>query len=192
MKNTFWMILLVISIGLISCSKKEEQNNNTQQKDDTTKPQYLGNTALVKEVKGTLTETETPQFSWLNEKNEEIKLSDYKGKVILVNFWATWCGPCKKEIPDFVNIYHKYKSSGLEVLGISLDSELSLEELAQFVGENDINYQIIMDNGNLQNAFGGIQAIPTTFLIGKDFKVKDHAVGAMNEQQLEDFIKKEL
>jgi len=194
MKFTSFIIAIALFIGITGCSKNEENKNNnkTETATDKESKSFSGNTSAVLNVKGMLSDTEIPMFSWINEKNREINLSDFKGKVIIINFWATWCGPCKSEIPDFVSVYHKYKNQGLEIIGVSLDSELSLDELAQFSGSNDITYQIIHDNGDIQNAFGGIKAIPTTYIIGKDFKVKNHFVGALTEEQLEKLVKQEL
>lgn len=188
------IVMLVISLFILSsCSKKEEQKyGNENSKPQAERISFSGNTSIILDVNGSLTANEIPDFSWYNEKNKKINLSSYRGKIIILNFWATWCGPCKKEIPDLVSIYNKYKSQGVEVLGISLDSELSVEEIGQFVGENDINYQIIQDNGMLQSAYGEIKAIPTTYIIGRDFKVKNHFVGGLNEDQLEKLIKTEL
>ena len=89
-------------------------------------------------------------------------------------------------------VYNKYKHQGLEILGISLDTELTINEVAEFVGENDINYQIILDNGLLENAFGKIEAIPTTFIIGRDFKLHNKIVGSITEEELEKIVKSEL
>jgi peroxiredoxin len=192
--KTFNVFLMIISIlGFTGCSKKEEQDKKQNSANiETKKISFAGNTSRILNVKGSLTDNTIPTFSWIDENNREVTLESYKGKVIVINFWATWCGPCKNEIPDFVQIYSKYKAQGVEILGVSLDSEIELNELAQFVGENDITYQIIHDNGDLQNAYGGIKAIPTTYIIGKDFKVKNHFVGALTEEQLEKLIRTEF
>jgi thiol-disulfide isomerase/thioredoxin len=192
--KTFGMFLMIISIlGFTGCSKKESQNKQQSSSEIEAKNiSFTGNTSKILNVKGSLTENTIPTFSWIDEKNHEITLESYKGKVIIINFWATWCGPCKSEIPDFIQIYRKYKEQGVEILGISIDSEIELKDLAQFVGENDITYQIVHDNGDLQNAFGSIKAIPTTYIIGKDFKVKNHFIGALSGEQLEKLIKTEL
>lgn len=191
MKKNFFIITLLVLISL-SCSKNKEQeayNEDLLQKENKA---MVGNTSKVFSIKGSLMNQDIPDFSWINEKNQEIHLKDYKGKVILLNFWATWCGPCIKETPDLVRVYNKYKFQGVEVIGVSLDSEMSLNELAEFVGENQINYQIILDDGRIENAFGGISAIPTTFIVGKDFKLHNTITGSLTEEEFEKIIKAEL
>jgi len=192
MKKSAILILFFFLI-FISCSKKKEQSNYYEENNLTPKEtNFVGNTSKLISIKGSLYNNDIPEFSWINEKNEEINIKNYKGKLIILNFWATWCSPCKKEIPDFVRVYNKYKYQGLEIIGISVDSEMSLNEIAEFVGENDINYQIILDNGLLENAFGKIEAIPTTFIIGKDFKLHNKIVGSITEEELEKIVKSEL
>jgi peroxiredoxin len=97
-----------------------------------------------------------------------VPLSAYKGKVILLDFWATWCPPCRKGIPGFVELYDKYKSRGFVVLGVSVDDSLS--DVKKFVKKFNMNYPVIMGAGreDLQRAFGGPLAFPTAFIIARD------------------------
>jgi thiol-disulfide isomerase/thioredoxin len=193
MRRLISLFVVIPLLILSSCTKKEEQNKTENNiKSETNSNLIAGNTSKILSVKGTLTESEIPVFSWMNERNQEISINKYKGKVIILNFWATWCGPCIQEIPGFIKVYNEYKSQGVEFIGISLDSELDINDIAKFVGDNDINYQIVLDNGDLQNAYGGIKAIPTTYIIGKDFKVKNHFAGELTEEQIEKLVKMEL
>ena len=193
MKVFVSIVFLSFFLLLFGCGEKNENNmDNSSNEEQVSNSLIVSNTSHVLNVKGVLSDNNIPSFSWYDEQGKELNLESYKGKVIIINFWATWCPPCRNEIPDFISIYNRYKSQGVEFLGISLDSQLNLDELADFVAENEINYQIILDDGNLDSAFGGVEAIPTTFIISKDFKVKAKHVGSINEAGLEQLIKSEL
>jgi peroxiredoxin len=192
--KVFVLVVFVLSLMVLpGCAEKNENRaDNISNEEEFINSLTLGNTSHVSQVKGLLSENNIPTFSWYNEEGQEVNLASYKGKVIVINFWATWCPPCRTEIPDFISVYNKYKSQEVEFLGISLDSQLDIDELADFVAENEITYQIILDDGNLDHAFGSVEAIPTTFIIGKDFKVKKTYVGSLDEASLEKLIKLEL
>ncbi len=97
-----------------------------------------------------------------------VDLSSYSGKVILLDFWATWCGPCKIEIPAFVELQHRYRDRGLIVIGVSVDD--TIEQLRPFAAAYKINYPVLVGSGrdDVQQAFGPIWGLPTAFLIGRD------------------------
>ena len=152
----------------------------------------VGHVSQVLNVKGILSEDSIPNFSWYNEQGEEVNIESYKGKVIIINFWTTWCAPCRAELPGFINIYNKYRSQDVEILGVSLDFNFDTDGLAEFIADWDINYQIVLDDRNLNQAFGGFNGVPTTFIIGKDFKAKRKHVGYINEADLEKIIQAEL
>jgi alkyl hydroperoxide reductase subunit AhpC len=98
-----------------------------------------------------------------------LRLSDYKGKVVLLNFWATWCGPCKMEIPDLIALQNKYGQKGFAVIGISDDDEA--KKVQDFMKSNGINYPVAMATQDIKNQFGGIPALPVSILIDKDGKI---------------------
>ena len=118
----------------------------------------------------------------IEQKNDSlITLSDMKDKVVLINFWATWCGPCRMEIPDFNELYEKYNSKGLNILGLSISD--TKKQLENFLKAYEINYPVLYgDQENIDKIifeYGGVYSIPTTFLIGKNNKIKRIYPGAI-------------
>ncbi|MFO7695457.1 MAG: TlpA disulfide reductase family protein [Vicinamibacterales bacterium] len=115
----------------------------------------------------------------------DVKLSSYKGKVILVNFWATWCGPCKIEIPWFNEFHQKYKDRGLVVLGISADD--TVEQLKPFVAEYKMSYPVLVGKGrdDVQEALGPVWGLPTTIIISRDGKACHNHVGLAKKADFE-------
>ena len=107
-------------------------------------------------------------FTLKDMNNKPVKLADFKGKVIVLDFWATWCGPCKLEIPGFVKLQNTYGTEGLQTIGISVDDKLDL--LKPYVAEFQMNYPVLqgLDHDEVQDAFGPIVGIPTTVVIGRD------------------------
>lgn len=116
-----------------------------------------------------------PDFTLVSIKGDTIRLSDYKGKVIILDFWATWCPPCKEEIPHFKKLFAEKHETGLMIIGIVVNDEVS--EVKRFVSENAVNYPVAMGNPQVEKAYGGINAIPTTFIIGKDMTIRQKVVG---------------
>jgi thiol-disulfide isomerase/thioredoxin len=191
MDKRFFLVLMVFSMLLLTCKKGSDKDKNSDSEEGFSNSLiFIGNSSKVFEVEGQLSENSLPNFNWFNEKDQRCNLMQYKGKPIVINFWATWCKPCKNELPEMVRIYNQYKDKGLIFLGVSVDQNITLEELAQFVAETQINYQIILDNGMLSSAFGDISAIPTTFFINKESKVVEKYTGAMDEVTLRSKVEK--
>lgn len=115
-------------------------------------------------------------------------LSKLKGKVVIVNFWATWCGPCRVEIPDFIDVYKSYKSKGVEIIGVSLDRD-GWEKVTPFVQKHNINYPVVMGNGEIARKFSNFNAIPTTFIIDKNGTIIEEHTGVLTKAQLEAKLK---
>jgi cytochrome c biogenesis protein CcmG/thiol:disulfide interchange protein DsbE len=119
---------------------------------------------------------------------KDVALSAYKGKVILLDFWATWCAPCKIEIPNFVELYTKYQSRGFVVLGISVDDPVSA--LKSFAEQFKMNYPVLVgaDRDDVKNAFGPPVGFPTAFIIGRDGKICTSHTGFATKEQFEQEI----
>jgi peroxiredoxin len=128
-------------------------------------------------------------FTLKDMNNARVRLSDYKGKVILVNFWATWCAPCKIEIPGFVELYDQYKDKGFVILGVSGDDDA--ETLRAFASEWKINYPVLVgkDEEKLLDAYGPLYGYPTTVIVGRTGAVCGRHVGPATKEQFEREIK---
>jgi cytochrome c biogenesis protein CcmG/thiol:disulfide interchange protein DsbE len=128
-----------------------------------------------------------PNFILKDLKGTRISLSDYKGKVLFLNYWATWCGPCRAEIPDFIEVYDEYKDKGLEILGISVD-RISADRVSDFVRKNKMNYPVAMATQELFQKYQPPSAIPTTLVIDGEGKIQHTKVGMMSKSELIDLF----
>ena len=130
-------------------------------------------------------------FTLVDQFGKTHTLQDYAGQVIFLNFWATWCPPCRSEMPDIQALYEKYKDSEeVAILGVALPDqggEGSAEEIAAFLAENDYDYPVVMDDGALTYYYQ-ISAYPTTFMIQKDGTVYGYVTGAISQEVMEDII----
>jgi peroxiredoxin len=130
-----------------------------------------------------------PPFTLSDISNRSVSLSDFKGKVVILDFWATWCPPCKREIPDFVLLQSQYGSAGLQVIGIGLDEPSKLQAFAQ---QNAMNYPILVGTEEVVARYGGIEGIPTTFVIDQSGVIRQKFEGYRPRQVFEEEIKRLL
>ena len=161
----FFLIGLVCVMSLTGCDNSTAQPKNTT----------LTKNGKPKQNKSS--ELLAPDFSLADLEGNTVTLDQMRGKVVLLNFWGTWCGPCRKEIPDFINLMKKHKKDGLEIVGVTLTSGPP-ENIKTFADKWGINYKLLTDiNGNESyKAFSdyctisgvGMRAVPTTFLIDRD------------------------
>ena len=128
-----------------------------------------------------------PNFTLKDADGKTVKLSDYKGKVVLLNFWATWCGPCKIEIPWFIEFQKTYKDRGFTVLGVSVDDE-GWEIVKPYLATRQVNYPVVVADETVNTMYGGIEALPTTFVIDKDGKIANTHVGLVSKKEYESDI----
>jgi peroxiredoxin len=132
-----------------------------------------------------------PEFTLKDSEAKTVSLSDYKGKVVLLNFWATWCGPCKIEIPWFIEFEQKYKDRGFAVLGIAMDEE-GWEVVKPYLEQSNVNYRVLMGNDSLATIYGGVESLPTTFVLDRDGRIASTHVGLVSKSNYEDEIQQLL
>lgn len=133
------------------------------------------------------TEQAAPAWKLRDLDGREVSSEQFEGKVLVVDFWATWCGPCISEIPGYVALQKKYGPEGLAIVGISVDQKAAAE-VKKFAEAKGINYTIVMADGDVTGAFGGVEVIPTTFLIGRNGKIVHQKKGAMAHEAYEKLV----
>jgi len=162
--SIFLILLLSVTITLLSCSGSEKKDQVQKGED--------------KAGLGTF-----PDVTFTTMKGEKLSISDLKGKVVFVNFWATWCAPCRREIPDFIRFQKKYGGDNFTILGVSLD-EQGFEVVEPYAKEMGINYPLVVDNQNLGDKLGGIYAVPTTYFLDKQGNIAGRKIGYFPEDQM--------
>jgi peroxiredoxin len=123
-----------------------------------------------------------PEFTLRDANGAFVKLSQYRGRVVLLNFWATWCGPCALEIPWFIEFEQQYKARGLEVVGISMDDD-GWDAVKPYVSEHKLNYRVLLGDDSVSQLYGGVEALPTTFIIDRDGKIAFVHVGLAGKDE---------
>lgn len=124
-----------------------------------------------------------PALSITDINGAAMRTADYKGKVVLVNFWAAWCVPCAEEIPQFIALQKKYQDQGLQVIGFSVEDDA--KELHDFCRKNQVNYPVVPSDLRIADAFGGVLGLPTTFVIGRDSRIHGKHDGTTDFPALE-------
>ena len=128
-----------------------------------------------------------PNFALPDAHGNTVKLADFKGKVVMLDFWATWCGPCKIEIPWFIEFQRKYKDKGFTVIGVSMD-EGGWQTVRPFVEEFKMNYPVLIGNDETAQSYGGVDVLPTTFIIDKQGRIVATHMGLTSRDELEKTI----
>lgn len=132
-----------------------------------------------------------PDFTLESLDGRSLRLSDLRGKAVLLNFWATWCGPCKIEMPWFVDFQKQYGSQGLQIVGVAMD-DASKADIAKFAKDMGVNYPILIGKESVGDQYGGVPALPESFVISRDGKIMDKIIGLRGKAEIEDSIKKAL
>jgi thiol-disulfide isomerase/thioredoxin len=132
-----------------------------------------------------------PALTFKDLAGNDVSLDALKGKVVVVDFWATWCGPCVTEIPGYIELQKKHGADGLVIVGVSLDQK-GPKHVQRFAEQKGMNYTVVMGDSEAVDAFGGFDVIPTTFLIGRDGRILHEKSGAMETADYEALVKKAL
>lgn len=141
-------------------------------------------TAAAADLKPSAKRNAAPDFVLTDADGRKVKLSDYKGKVVLLNFWATWCGPCKLEIPWFVEFEKTFKDKGFAVLGVSMDEE-GWEIVKPYIQDKQVNYRVMVATEEVAQKYGGVDALPTTFMIDREGKIASTHIGLVAKKDYE-------
>jgi cytochrome c biogenesis protein CcmG/thiol:disulfide interchange protein DsbE len=144
-----------------------------------------------KNVTINMSDDKAPDFALKSIDGKTVKLSDYKGKIVIIDFWATWCPPCRRGIPDLVAIQKEYKDN-VVIIGISLDREKTIKDVPGFAKNYGINYPIVYGDDSVVISYGGIQSIPTSFVVDKKGNVVDMHVGLVSKDTFVNKIKELL
>ncbi len=152
------------------------------------RPAYSRDTSLpASDVNGTL----APNFELTSLEGRQVKLSDFRGKAVLLNFWATWCSPCKIEMPWFIELQKQYGPKGLQVLGVAMDDS-GKDEIAKFANTLGVDYPVLLGKEAVGQAYGGVQYLPTTFYIDRQGRIVDRVFGLISESEIRQDIEKAL
>jgi peroxiredoxin len=132
--------------------------------------------------------SKAPELELRDLSGKTVRLSDFKGKVVILDFWATWCGPCRVEIPHFVRLQSKYREQGLAIVGLSLDAD-GEKAVRPFAEEHDVNYTMLLANKETADLYGGILGIPTTFVLDRQGRIVKKFIGMMPPEAFEEAIR---
>lgn len=166
-----YVLFLVPALLFMACSQDNQKN---QQKSP------VARTRIVPKPNKNLPENrdlkDAPDFTLEMMDGEMFRLSDHEGKIIVLNIWATWCPPCRKEIPDFIEIQKNMRDEGVLFVGVALDQE-GWKVVRPFAKKYSINYPVVVDNGTVRRKYGPFRGIPTTFIINREAKVAYVSLG---------------
>ena len=148
----------------------------------------------AKAANGNITEGEfigkpAPDFTLKTLDDKELKLSDLRGKAVVLNFWATWCTPCKAEMPWFVDFQKEYGSQGLQIVGVAMDDSAK-EDIAKFAKDMGVNYPVVLGRESVATQYGGVDFLPTTFYIDRNRNITNRVFGIVDRREAEDSVKK--
>jgi thiol-disulfide isomerase/thioredoxin len=174
------LALAILLTLLLGCSKNSQQKQ-TEQTSLVSGSVSGGKVAELISV--TARAPKAADFSWKDSTGATVTFDQFKGKVTLINFWATWCGPCKKELPDLISLSNELAPKGVKFLGVSVDRAPNVVELVRnFCAEHGITYQVLLSNDEMEAAFGNPRAIPTTVLVDANGNIAQTIVGLRTKE----------
>jgi peroxiredoxin len=152
---------------------------------------YTPPTVRAASLKPAKERRDAPDFALKDADGKTVHLSEYRGKVVLLDFWATWCDPCRLEIPWFIDLQRKDKDRGFEVLGVSMDDE-GWEVVKPFMKSVGMNYRVVIGNDETTQMYGGVDSLPSTFLIDRQGKIAAIHIGLTGRKVFEDGVEELL
>lgn len=177
-RNGLVLAVVALAVGLMLYTGSRMQSSGPSP----TEPGRLSG----KDVRG----LDAPDFELQRLDGTKLKLSSLRGKAVVINFWATWCGPCKIEMPWLTEFHKQYGPQGVEVIGIAMDDDST--KVAEFVKEIGATYTILLGTEEVGDAYGGVQFLPATFYVDRNGKVVDRVFGLVSRSEIEDNIKLSL
>jgi thiol-disulfide isomerase/thioredoxin len=163
---------LALAVCLIGCTNAKEQPRTQRAEETHGSGNAQGQEEVIRFVKNP---EPAPAFALKDLEGKPLSLEEAKGKVVLLNFWATWCGPCRAEIPDLIELQKEFKDK-LEIIALATDED-DAEEVKKFVAKEGINYPVAMDDDKVSGEYGGVPALPTSFVIDPQGRVVEKHVG---------------
>lgn len=191
MKKTAIVLGLLLLIGgsaytVYNYNKSQVSNPNNIISNENSSSDKKSNNNIKNETALKISKTKAMDFKLKDLNGKEVSLSDYKGKKVLLNFWATWCSPCKAEMPEMEALYQQTKDSDLVILAVNLDEDK--DTVQKFISSNKYNFPVLLDTENIVASKYQIVSIPTSFFIDKEGNIVDKHIGPMTIKDMKDYI----
>lgn len=185
-----YLVLSGLLVLLAACEAEQSKSSQQMQNSESERVEPLDPASAP--LYAAQNEAQATDFEVTLLNGETFRLSDQKGKVVLMNIWATWCPPCREETPELVDLYEKYKDEGYVTLGVSID-EQGESVVRPFMKKYEVTYPMYIDtDGTVVDKYSPEMGIPTTYIIGREGNLRYFAVGAVTKKELEPRIKKLL
>ena len=202
-KRNQWVIVLVLAAFALMvwsgyANYKRRKQAAQRQAQGTQLPETANNQSVQQDVSADeglpdLRGKRAPDFSLRSVEGKKVSLADYKGKAVLINFWATWCAPCKIEMPWLIALRSQYAPQGFEILGVNADDPgTPRTKLAKFGQEQGLNYPLLLGDDAMSRKYGGVEFLPTSYFVGRDGKIVAETAGLVSKNEVEASIKKAL
>jgi peroxiredoxin len=200
-KRNQWVIVLVLAaVALMVWSgyvnykrRKQAAQRQVQGTPESANNQSVQQDVAADEGLPDLRGKRAPDFTLRTIEGKKLSLSDYRGKAVLINFWATWCAPCKIEMPWLIALRTQYAPQGFEILGVSEDdADTPHAKLAKFGQEEGLNYPLLVGDDAISRKYGGVEFLPTSYFVGRDGKIVAETAGLVSKDEVEASIKKAL